>query len=122
MQDVPPQTLIHLASIVPALALGLIQVALPKGTPLHRQIGRLWAASMLLASLSSFWIQRHGLSWIHGLSIVTTVSVVLGVVYARQGRRRLHVYCMTGAFLGSVGAGIGALAPGRLLHTVLFGQ
>lgn len=72
------------------------------------------------ASVTSFWIQRAGLSWIHGLSVVTIVSVLGGIYYARQGQQRAHGMCMIGAFLGSLGAGLRALAPGRLLHSLLF--
>lgn len=121
VQDVAPQTWIHLASVAPAMALGIVQLAGAKGTPAHRALGRLWATLMLVASISSFWIQRHGFSWIHALSVVTITSVVMGGVYARQGQSRAHARCMIGALLGSVGAGIGAVAPGRLLHTMFFG-
>ena len=119
--DIPIQTWIHLGAILPAMVLGAVQFARAKGTPGHRWLGRLWAAIMLLAAITSFWIQRAGLSWIHGLSVVTIVSVMAGIFYARRARRRAHGLCMAGAFLGSLGAGIGALSPGRLLHALLFG-
>lgn len=61
------------------------------------------------------------LGWIHGLSVVTIVSVVMGAVCAMKGRVHAHSRYMLGAFIGSVGAGIGALAPGRMLHALFFG-
>lgn len=121
MPDTSPQVWIHLASIAPALALGVSQFALPKGTPRHRGLGMLWAVTMLVAAVSSFWIRRDGLSWIHGLSVVTIVSVGMGVACAMKGRFHAHSRYILGAFIGSVGAGIGALAPGRMLHAVFFG-
>lgn len=121
LSEVSIQTLIHLAAIVPAMLLGVAQLAFAKGTARHRALGRVWAATMLLAAITSFWIQRTGLSWIHGLSVVTIVSVLAGIHYARRGRPRAHGMCMSGAFLGSLGAGVGALAPGRLLNALLFG-
>jgi uncharacterized membrane protein len=76
---------------------------------------------MLVAAISSFWIRRDGFSWIHGLSAFTIFSVCAGVYCARRGRRRAHLGWMTGAFLGSVGAGVGAVAgPGRMLHVLMF--
>ena len=115
------QIWIHLISIIPAVVLGIVQSILPKGTSTHRAIGRTWVTLMLVASISSFWIQRVGFSWIHGLSVITIVSVIAGLLYARMGNRRAHVRCMAGAFLGSIGAGIGAVSPGRFLHSLLFG-
>jgi uncharacterized membrane protein len=119
--QLPAQIWLHLLSILPAIALGIAQLILPKGTSTHRAVGRTWVILMLTTSISSFWIQRVGFSWIHGLSVVTIVSVIAGLVYARTGNRRAHVGCMLGAFLGSLGAGIGAVSPGRFLHSVLFG-
>ena len=111
---------VHMVAVIPAIGLGVVQLAMPKGTRVHRVIGRIWAVFMLLAAISSFWIRRDGFSWIHGLSVLTVVSVVAGYFYARAGNRRKHAGWMIGAFLGSIGAGIGALAPGRFLHSVLF--
>ncbi len=120
--ELSPQIGLHLVTVIPAIALGIVQWALPKGTSAHRAMGRIWVVLMLAAAISSFWIQRDGFSWIHGLSIVTVVSVVAGLVYARQGNRWAHLGCMIGAFVGALGAGIGALlTPGRFLHALLLG-
>ncbi|MSQ73330.1 MAG: DUF2306 domain-containing protein [Betaproteobacteria bacterium] len=118
--ELSPQITLHLATVVPAIVLGIVQLAMPKGTAVHRVIGRIWVTLILAAAISSFWIQRGGFSWIHGLSVVTLVSVVAGVVFARLGNVRAHRGCMMGAFAGAIGAGIGALTPGRFLHGLLF--
>jgi uncharacterized membrane protein len=65
---------------------------------------------------------RHGagLSWIHGLSVWTLVSLALAVYFIRRGNARAHQGFMIGTFLGLVGAGIGALTPGRLVYRFFF--
>ena len=117
----PPQIWLHLLAIVPAIVLGVIQIGMPKGTPANRAIGRVWVALMLAAAITSFWIQHEGFSWIHGLSILTIVSVIAGWVHARRGNRKAHIGWMTGAFAGSIAAGLGAFTPGRFLHGLIFG-
>jgi uncharacterized membrane protein len=118
--ELSPQMAIHLATVVPAIVLGAVQLARPKGSAPHRLLGRIWVALMLVAAVSSFWIRRGGFSWIHILSVVTVVSVIAGLLYARAGNRRAHLGCMIGAYAGSLGAGVGALAgPGRFLNTLM---
>ena len=113
---------IHLASVLPALVLGAWQLARPKGNDPHRLLGRVWVALMLVAAFASFGVGRNGLSWIHALSVFTIISVTAGLYFARRHQTRRHRGWMVGAWLGSLGAGIGAVAgPGRLLHTLMMG-
>jgi uncharacterized membrane protein len=109
---------LHLSAALASLALGAVVLARRKGTPSHRRLGRLWVALMLVVALSSFWIGR---SLIHLLSAWTLVSLALAVYFIRRGNVRAHKAFMVGTFLGLAGAGLGALAPGRALHAVLFG-
>ncbi|MBW8911747.1 MAG: hypothetical protein JF564_07670, partial [Sphingomonas sp.] len=51
-----PWMIVHLAAIVPAVPLGAVMLFRRKGDRLHRLIGRIWAALMLVAALSSFGI------------------------------------------------------------------
>jgi|TARA_R110000764_G_scaffold107248_2_gene193080 uncharacterized membrane protein len=41
--------------------------------------------------------------------------------FARKGNIKRHKIFTTGAFFGLIGAGLGTLAPGRLIHEWLFG-
>jgi len=112
---------LHLASAFSALALGAIILVVQKGTPAHRALGRIWVALMLLTALSSFGITRDGsFSWIHLLSIWTLVALGCAVYFVRRGSVRAHRGFMVGTYLGLLGAGLGALAPGRLLHFFFF--
>lgn len=112
---------VHLCAALAALLLGGAVLAMRKGTNLHRTLGRAWGALMLVTAVSSFWITRDGhWSWIHLLSAWTLVSLACAVYHVRRGNVRAHRVFMVGTYLGLVGAGAGALAPGRALHFFFF--
>jgi uncharacterized membrane protein len=110
---------VHLAAALPALALGAAILFRRKGTRAHKTLGKVWAALMVLAALSSFWILelRHGagLSWIHALSAWTLVSLGCALYCIRQGNVRAHQGFMAGTYAGLLIAGLAALAPSRFL-------
>lgn len=85
----------------------------------HRFVGRTWLVLMYFTALSSFWIQqlRPGhFSWIHALSVLTIVTLSLGLWNARRGRVRAHAANMIGTYAGLWGALIGVAAvPSRLV-------
>jgi hypothetical protein len=78
---------------------------------------------MLYVAVTSFWIRdlRQGsLSLLHVLSVITIVSVTLGIIAARRGDIARHRGNMLGAWLGSLGAFLGAVAvPQRLIPTLV---
>jgi uncharacterized membrane protein len=105
-----------------AIPLGAWQLFRPtKGDHQHRMIGRTWVGLMLYVSTTSFWIKelRPGeFSLIHILSVVTIVTVSLGLVAAIRGDIRSHRANMIGSWLGLLGAFIGAVAvPARHIPT-----
>ncbi len=118
-----PPLVLHLSSATAALAVGLIILAMSKGTPSHRMLGRAWVALMTLASLSSFWLTglREGWSVIHLLAAWSLLAMVLAIHCIRKGDVKRHKAFMIGTYLGLVGAALGALAPGRLLYRFFFG-
>ncbi len=110
----------HAFAATVALVLGGVQLFRPtKGDRLHRMAGRTWVLLMLYVAVTSFWIRdiRAGqLSWLHVLSVVTLVTVTLGLANAWRGNIEAHRRNMRGSWLGLVGAGVGASAvPDRLL-------
>jgi uncharacterized membrane protein len=107
----------HLTAALLALVLGGVMLALPKGTRRHKLLGRLWVGLMVFVAVSSFWI---GFSWIHLLSVWTLISLACALWFIRRGNVRAHRGFMIGTYLGLVGAGLGALAPGRMLYLFLF--
>jgi uncharacterized membrane protein len=116
--------LIHIVTAVLALALGIVLLARRKGTRGHKALGRIWAALMLVVAASSFWITGIAgpgrFSVIHLLSVFTIAMLALAVWAIRSGRVRTHRFTMIGIFAGGlIGAGAGALAPGRLISQML---
>jgi uncharacterized membrane protein len=115
---------IHLATIVPALAIGLWQLAAPKGTRPHRFLGWAWILAMAITAVTSFWITgiNSGGRWsaIHLLSVFVLFNLAASLWFIRRGNVRAHQKFMVGTMLGVVGAGIGAVMPGRFLAQLLF--
>ncbi|WP_075216750.1 DUF2306 domain-containing protein [Mongoliimonas terrestris] len=122
----PPVVFWHAVTALAALALGILQMAGPKGTIAHRAIGWGWVGLMLVAAVSSFWIhgidQFMGFSLIHGLAAWTLLNVPVAVWFARRGRIGAHAQAMTWLFWAAlVGAGVFTLLPGRIMGQVVFG-
>jgi uncharacterized membrane protein len=112
----------HAFSASVALPLGAWQLFRPiKGDLQHRLIGRTWVGLMLYVSVTSFWIKdlKPGeFSLIHILSVVTILTVNLGLFAAIRGDIRSHLGNMIGSWLGLLGAFIGAVAvPVRAIPT-----
>jgi uncharacterized membrane protein len=110
---------IHLAAVVPAVVIGVAQLAAPKGTRPHKRLGWIWVLAMVTAAVSSFWVMeiRNGAGWsvIHLLSVWVLVAMALALWHIRRGNVRAHKRYMVGTLLGLAGAGAGALLPGRFL-------
>lgn len=121
-----PAIQVHAGAAFAALLLGVVQLATPKGATTHRVLGWLWALLMLTVALSSLLIHTICMlgpfSAIHLLSLFTLVMVPVAVWRARTHQVRAHRRAMLGLFTGAlVIAGLFTLAPGRIMHDVLFG-
>lgn len=124
--DAAPAIQIHAGAAFSAFLLGIVQLSAPKGTLPHRTVGWVWVALMLTVSASSFFIHQIRLwgpwSPIHLISIFTFVMLPLAVLAAHRHQVGKHRRAMTSLFLGAlVLAGLFTLAPGRLIHAVVFG-
>ena len=125
--DAAPAIPFHAFAAMAAFALGLVQLAAPKGTLPHRTLGWIWVALMAFVAVSSFWIHQIRLvgpwSPIHLLSIFTPIMLVVGVMAARGHNVRRHKITMISIFAGALlVAGLFTLVPGRIMHTVIFGH
>ena len=122
-----PAIQIHVAVALSAFLLGGVLLLLRKGTGLHRFFGRIWIGLMVVTALSSFFIQTirlfFGFSPIHILSILTLFGCWQAVAAARAGRIAEHRRHVGNLYtLALVTAGAFTLLPGRLMHTLLFGE
>ena len=111
---------VHLAAVLPALAVGAFVLSTRKGTQGHKRAGWFWIILMLSVDISAFFLQRDGYSWVHMLAFINLTSITAGFVFIKRRKLIAHSACMVGAYLGTVAAGVGALMPGRYLHAVLF--
>jgi len=121
-----PVIQVHAFAAMAAFALGIVQLAAPKGTLPHRTIGWIWVILLALIALSSFFIHEIKLigpfSPIHLLSIFTLVMLPLAVLRARRHEVQKHRRAMIGIFIGAlVVAGAFTFAPGRIMHAVVLG-
>lgn len=116
----------HALMALAAFAIGIVQVAGPKGTRSHRALGYAWAALMTGTAVSAVFIHTLNIwgpfSPIHLLIPVTLLTLWLGVRSARRGDVRRHKRSMLLLFwLALVITGFFTLLPGRAMNGVLFG-
>ena len=121
-----PLIQVHAFAALAAFALGIAHFVGRKGKTALRAFGFIWIALMLVVALSSFGIhtinQWRGYSLIHLLSLYTLFGLAAGLWAAHRHQVAHHRQTMTGLFIGAlVIAGLFTLAPGRIMHTVVFG-
>lgn len=118
-----PWMIVHLSAILPAIPLGAAMLWRRKGDRLHRRLGRIWAALMVVAAVASFGL--HGvmghLGPIHILSVITLVGIPRAIWDARRGNIARHRRTMTIIYASLIVAGYFTLIPTRLLGHFLFG-
>lgn len=91
--SVPLNIWVHLVTVLIAVTLTPFMLLRRRGTPLHRQLGWVWASAMILtalASLSVRYANHGGFSIIHFLSVFTLVQVPLIVWSARTHNLKRH--------------------------------
>jgi len=121
-----PAIQFHAFAAMAAFALGLVQLAAPKGTIPHRAIGWAWVALMAMVAVTAFVIHEIRLwgpwSPIHLLAIYTLIMLPLAVLHARKHRVVNHRNAMISIFVGAlIIAGAFTFLPGRVMHAVAFG-
>ena len=97
-----------------------------KGTLLHKVLGRVWMALMLVVATSALFINEIRLigpfSPIHAFVLVTYVGIASGIWQIRRGNVLAHQATMKSVYLGALLlTGAFTLLPGRRMHDVLFG-
>lgn len=122
---VPPLVWAHLVTILTALALTPVMLLRKRGDLLHRRLGTVWVAAMLLTALISFGVRdinRGGFSVIHLLSAWTLIQVPRLWWAARHHNIRAHRSGVRGMVTGALLiAGFFTFPFNRLLGHFLFG-
>lgn len=113
----------HVATVVPAIPLGTFLLLAPKGTPMHKALGKLWVALMLATATAAIFIQTSGnFSPIHIFVPITFIASYKLVATARRGDMKGHKKEILGLYFGALMIpGIASMAlPGRLMNVWLF--
>lgn len=123
--EAPPIPLHALAALL-AVVLGGVQLAMKKGTRLHKALGWIWTGLMALVAITSFFIHEIKLwgqySPIHLLSLWTLISLGLAIYFARIGKIKRHKQVMVALYgFGLILTGFFTLMPGRVMHQIIFG-
>ena len=117
---------LHAIMAMIAIILGGIQLSMKKGGPIHKLLGRIWVALMLIVAITSFFIHETKMwgdySPIHLLSLWTIFILGVGVYYARVGNIKRHKQVMIATyFFALILTGFFTLYPGRIMHQILIG-
>jgi uncharacterized membrane protein len=120
---------LHLATVVPAFAIGALQLFRRKGTPSHKLLGKIYMVLMLATGLITIAMPAevgprflNHFGFIHAFSFLTLYSVPAAYFAIRRGNVKVHRANMIGLYVGGILiAGSFAFSPGRMLHEWLFG-
>lgn len=128
-----PIVTVHLVAALGAVVTGPVALWARKGATqrpkLHRAFGYAWVTLMTITAISSLFIKAEvmplvgNLGAIHILSFVTLGMLALSFWFLAKGNITGHRKTMQNLYIGAcVGAGAFALAPGRFLGNLLWGQ
>ena len=120
---------LHLATIVPAFAIGTYLLLNRKGTDLHRLLGKIYMVLMLFTAISTLFMSAEvgptlfgHLGFIHLFSALVLYEVPIAYIAVRNGNIKKHKSSMIGLYIGGILiAGSFTFMPGRLLNTWIFG-
>ena len=120
----PAAIQLHMLAITLAVPLGAAMLHSKKGARFHRIAGWAWVVLMLVGSLAPLLalnVPHYGWAPIH-LTIPLVLSAVIpAVVAARAHKVKWHRGLMIWAYVMLVFAGVGTLAPTRLIWRMFFG-
>ena len=119
---------LHLATVLPAFAIGTFQLLRRKGTSSHRMLGRVYLALMFITAVIALFMPakvgpivlgRFG--FIHLLCILVIYAVPKAYFAALRHDVITHRNAMISLYVGAIFiACMFAFSPGRLLHEWIF--
>lgn len=118
----------HLATVLPAFAIGTWLMLRRKGSANHRTWGKIYMGLMLITAAISLFMPAvvgprllNHFGFIHLFSVSVFFTVPMALRAAIRHDVRTHKGNMIGLYVGGLLiAGSFAFMPGRLLHTWLF--
>lgn len=116
---------LHLATVLPSLPIGLYLFATRKGGARHRLLGRVWMVLIAITAVAALFI-RHlndgALSPVHIASAITLLGIPFAIQAARQGRIAAHRTQLVRMFAGALlVSGLLSFLPGRIMWLWMFG-
>ncbi|MBN8808998.1 MAG: DUF2306 domain-containing protein [Sphingomonas sp.] len=121
---VPPLVWAHLSTITVALVLTPYMLWQPRGTKIHRQLGKVWVVAMIATAAISLFVHHSStqrFSVIHLLSLFTLVMAPRVWLTARRHNVAGHRATVRGLVTGAlVVAGYFTLLETRMLGSWLF--
>lgn len=119
----------HLATILPAFAIGTYLMVRRKGDRLHRTLGKSYLLLLLVTALITLTMPAQvgprlfdHFGFIHVFSVLALYLVPTALIAARRGAISVHRKKMIGLYVGGlVIAGAFAFMPGRMLHSWITG-
>lgn len=117
---------IHVLAALPALVIGPFVVFRPHRDRVHKALGYVWIAAMLVLAISGLFIESEmaliaHLGPIHLLSFYTLWGLLQGVLHALRRNIPAHRVTMRNLWFGAMGlAGLMTLLPGRRMNSILF--
>jgi uncharacterized membrane protein len=123
-----PLAYAHLATVLPAFAIGTYMMIARKGDRFHRMLGKSYMILMLTTAAITLFMPAlvgpkllNHFGFIHLFSALALVSVPQAYFAARRHDIKAHKSAMIGLYVGGlIIAGGFAFMPGRLLHSWLF--
>jgi uncharacterized membrane protein len=110
--DLFPLGWVHLVASLVALAVGILVLLRPKGTPAHKRRGRDYALTLLVTNVTALGIYRRGVFFFpHWLAIVALIVTTVGVLAAhfkvpRRAWLHVHLTCLLTSLYLLVGGGV----------------
>jgi len=110
--DLLPLGWVHLVASLIALATGFLVLLRPKGTPVHKRRGRVYALTLVATSITALGIYRRGVFFFpHRLAIAALIVVTVGVLAAhfkvpRRAWLHVHLTCLLTSLYLLVGGGV----------------
>ena len=114
---------IHVVTVLPAVPLGAYLLLATKGTRMHKTLGKVWIALMVITAVAITFV-RGGtdFSWIHIFVPYTIWGAWKVVATARRHDIAAHRKEIVGLYLGAlIIPGVWAFLPNRLMGLWLFG-